>query len=269
MIQQCQTTSQDMKQQQWELDLQFGGLDQWRKDVEEEFKREKGHQQILSERVSLSNMAAKGDVAQLKRELSEMRGRNRNRTEPGHGFVHGSTTQLFDGAKTESHVPHASAPGKMSRDAPKRSFDFEQHAPTREQHAPTRYEHDPTLERVNESPNNGSPPGLPTTSTYFGQIPTNNNANRNTTQRLLPNGMIDACPGFAANLFQNWRREVKLRSQSQVGANPTQLIAKMVSTLPMNSRMEVLSYLETTENQPHLRTAGHVMEMANRRFWEN
>ena len=45
VIQQSQTTSQDMKQQ-WELNSQFVGIDRWRKNVEEEFTREKGHHQI-------------------------------------------------------------------------------------------------------------------------------------------------------------------------------------------------------------------------------
>ena len=90
--------------------------------------------------------------------------------------------------------------------------------------------------------------------------------NQNVTQWLLPNGMIDPCPVFTPNLYQNWCREVKLWRQAQVGANPTQLISKMVPSLPVNSRMEVLTYLETTENQPHMRTVDHVVDLLNQRF---
>ena len=86
------------------------------------------------------------------------------------------------------------------------------------------------------------------------------------TQWFLPNGMIDQRPVFAANLFQNWCREVKLWRAAQVGANSTQLISQIVSTLPINSRMEVLTYLESTESDPQSRTVGRVVGMLNRRF---
>ena len=59
---------------------------------------------------------------------------------------------------------------------------------------------------------------------------------------------------------------MKLWRSAQVGGNSTQLISKLVSTLPINSRMEVLAYLESTESDPQSRTVDKVMEMSNRRF---
>ena len=59
------------------------------------------------------------------------------------------------------------------------------------------------------------------------------------SQWLLPNGVIDSRPNFTPNLYRNWRREVKLWKSAQIGANLTQLISKMVATLPTNSRVGV------------------------------
>ena len=87
-------------------------------------------------------------------------------------------------------------------------------------------------------------------------------------QWLLPNGMIDACPGFAPNTFQNWLREVKLWKAAQVGANPTQLISKIVTVLPLNIRMEVLAYLESTESNSESRSVDTVIQMLNTRYGE-
>ena len=261
VTQQRHDTSQGTKQHQWELNSQFAGLDQWRKDVAEEFKREKVYRRVLSKRVSSSHLETKGDMSQLKQELGEMRDRNRHRTEPVHGFVHGSTTQVIGGAKIESQVPNNAENGKLHYESHKKAYGFEQHAPTREANAHT-------FENLNGSRNSTCPPGIPTTSTYLGQTPANGHANHNSTQWMLPNGVIDACPAFTSNQFQNWCRKVKLRLQVQVGATHMQLVSEIVPTLPTNSRMEALPYIECTENQAHLRTVDHVMEMTNRRFGE-
>ena len=65
---------------------------------------------------------------------------------------------------------------------------------------------------------------------------------------LFPNGVIDARPTFTPNTFRNWRREVECRRAAQVVANQTQLISKIGTVSPLNIRMEVLSYLESTES---------------------
>ena len=101
VTQRCQETSQGMKQQQWELNSQFVDLNKWRKDVEQEFRQEKVDQQLLSERVNLSQSEAQGNLSHLRQELSDMRQRNRQRTEPVHGFDHGSMNHVPGGAKTE------------------------------------------------------------------------------------------------------------------------------------------------------------------------
>ena len=237
VIQQRHDTSQGAKQQQWDLNSQFVGLNQRRKDVEEEFQREKGYRKVLSGRVNLSNIEEKGDMSQLEQELSETMESNRHRTEPVHGFAHGSTTQVLGGAKIESRAPYNAENGNLPCESPQQAYDFEQHAPAREARAPT-------FGNLNGSRNSTTPPGIPTTSTYFGQMPVSGQANRNSTHWLLRNVMIEVRPAFGANLFQTWRLEVKFRRQDQVGANPTHPISKIASHLPMNSRMEALSYLE-------------------------
>ena len=104
VIQRCQETSQEMKEQQWELNSQFVDLNKWRKDGENEIRRERDNQHLLSERVSSSQNESQGNLNHLRQELSEMRQKNRQRTELGHGFDHGSMSHVSGGAKTESQV---------------------------------------------------------------------------------------------------------------------------------------------------------------------
>lgn len=136
---------------------------------------------------------------------------------------------------------------------------FDSHAPARQAYPA------PAL----EASKNEIPPRNPNAANYPGQFPYRRPTNRNpggNPQRLMPSGMIDACPAFAANLYQNWCREVKLRRQAQVGANPAQIIAKIEATVPTNSRMDALAYSENTENTPHLRSVGQVMGIPNHRL---
>ena len=112
------------------------------------------------------------------------------------------------------------------------------------------------------------PPGNPSPSTYSGEIHLVCHVNRgnvNPTQWILPTRIIGPFPVFDADLFQNWRIEVKLRQPSQVGANAAQLISEIATTFPMNSRMGIPTYVGSTENSPQLRQVGHVVEMMNRR----
>ena len=85
-------------------------------------------------------------------------------------------------------------------------------------------------------------------------------------QWLLPNGMIDACPVFTPNTYQNWRRDTKLWRIAQVGASPTQLISKIVTALPLNVRMEIMTYLESTESNIESRSSDAVLRILNVRF---
>ena len=83
---------------------------------------------------------------------------------------------------------------------------------------------------------------------------------------LLPNGMIDACPVFTPNTYQNWRIEAKLRRTAQVGAGQTQLISKIATALPLNIRMEALAYLESTESNIDSRSVNAVLQILNARY---
>ena len=85
-------------------------------------------------------------------------------------------------------------------------------------------------------------------------------------QWLLSSGVIDSCPVFTPNTYQNWRSEVKLRRMAQVGANQTQLISKLVTALPLNCRMEVLTYLGSTESTIESRSVDAAMQISNVRY---
>ena len=180
---------------------------------------------------------------------------NRNRT----GSVHGDNQSLFVGVKAE---PQEEAPCSQKfpsahngGNSPKANV-VDSHAPTREAyHAPT-----------HEAPKNEIPPANSNAKNYFGQFPYNHPMSHNNAgnpQWLMPNGMVDACPVFTANLYQNWCREVKLWRHAPVGANPAQIIAKIAATIPTNSRMGALAYLENTT---HLRSVDQVIDISNHRF---
>ena len=77
-------------------------------------------------------------------------------------------------------------------------------------------------------------------------------------QWFLPNGMTDACPVITPNTYQNWCRGIKLWRISQVGASQTQLISKIATSLPLNIRMEVMTYLESTESNVESRSVDAV-----------
>ena len=182
--------------------------------------------------------------------------------------AHGANHPLFGGVKTEPHKEprlNQAVTGAqlMSGAQCNKTVDDqlknEPHAPTQHDvYAPTRVGGKSEFTGENGNPGN-----------YFGQFaypPQRNHPEQQNSQWLIPNGMIDACPAFTANLYQNWCREVKLWRQAQVGANETQIIAKIVATLPTNSRMEVLAYLENTESAPHTQSVEKVMEILNHRF---
>ena len=273
LITQCKNTSDEVKNQQWTLNTEFVKLGEWRDKVEKELLASRGNQVGIDEKVNHVHDKSVSSVGMLREEshinlgaireeLSELRKYNLNRS------VHGVNQPLLGGVKTESpgewdqnqNVSGAqqtlSAPSCENR---KNGAQSESHAPTQhEQHAPTHFE------AKSESPGENYAPG-----NYFGQFaypPQMNHFGQQNPQWLIPNGMIDACPSFTANLYQNWCREVKLWRQAQVGANATQMIAKIVATLPTNSRMEVLAYLENTESAPHTRSVEKVMEILNHRF---
>ena len=98
VIAQCQETTTEMKQQQWALNAQFVGMQKWRGDVEQEILKDRGSQQVFSEKVVTSHVESQAHLDKVKKELCEMKEYNRNRT----GNVHGVSTQMTDGAQIES-----------------------------------------------------------------------------------------------------------------------------------------------------------------------
>ena len=81
-----------------------------------------------------------------------------------------------------------------------------------------------------------------------------------------PNMMIDPCPPFTPNMFQNWKREVKLWVAGQPGATVTQILAKLIHVLPLSTKTEALTYMESTEQCPEKRTVNQIMEMMDARY---
>ena len=282
LIAQCQTTTAEMKQQQVTLNAEFDKLGEWETRVETELIVSKGTQEVLGKHLShvqeqsQSSMGAlrsesQQNLGNIREELKDMRKVNRERTP----IVHGMTQSVFDGVKVESptelsNQQQCSLSGAQSKPCAQtvsgaqpnicaQNSKSENHAPTQdEQHAPT---HLPFL-----GVNRGENVDQPAFAHQFVYPPQMNQTGLSYSQWIVPNGMIDSCPTFTANLYQNWCREVKLRRQAQVGANPTQIIAKIVSTLPTNSRMEILAYLENTESNPESRSVDKVMEILNHRF---
>ena len=183
----------------------------------------------------------------MKEQLQVMKSQNRDRvTHP----VHGGSSTVFGGSSgsVTQNVPEvplkAFSPTRTAESNDPKTFN---NAPTREtKHAPTQNESHAPTQTESHAPTMPGP-----------------------TQWLLPNGMIDACPSFDPNTFQNWVREVKLWKSAQVGANQTQLISKIVTVLPMNMRMEVLGYLENTESKSETRSVETVIQMLNSRYGKN
>ena len=63
-----------------------------------------------------------------------------------------------------------------------------------------------------------------------------------TWNHVIPNDMIDACPPFTPQSYQTWRMGIKLWLAAQAGATVTRLIAKIITALPLNSRLGDITY---------------------------
>ena len=81
-----------------------------------------------------------------------------------------------------------------------------------------------------------------------------------------PNMMIDSCPAFTPNTFQNWKREVKLWIAGMPGATVTQILAKLIHALPLSTKTDALLYMESTEKNPESRTVDHIMRLMDTRY---
>ena len=96
----------------------------------------------------------------------------------------------------------------------------------------------------------------------------NHNAMGN-PQWLIPNGLIDAFPTFSLSAFVP-----ELVPGSEIAApgsswSKPKFESLRKSRLPsrqIHEWMAVLAYLGNTENSPHLRSVGQVMDLLNRRF---
>ena len=78
--------------------------------------------------------------------------------------------------------------------------------------------------------------------------------------------VVDPCPSFTPNTFQNWKREIKLWIAGQPGATVTQLLAKLIRVLPLSVKTESLIYMEQTELCPETRPIAAIMDVVDSRF---
>ena len=69
----------------------------------------------------------------------------------------------------------------------------------------------------------------------------------------VPDGMIDNCPAFSPQGYQQWRREVKLRIGAQAGATIAQLLSELIMAIPLSVRIDALTYMGGTEKAPQSR----------------
>ena len=78
--------------------------------------------------------------------------------------------------------------------------------------------------------------------------------------------MIDNCPTFAPNGYQQMRREVKLWVGAQSGATITQLLSKLIMILPVSVRSDALTYMEETEKAPQSRDTQRIFDLLDARY---
>ena len=201
----------------------------------------------------LSSTSTETEV--LRQSLADMRRGNRNRSaeRPSSSGEQYQTRVTQD---TESHRPK------------------NQHIPE-DMHGAPDYNH-PKMPMENEpmTPPTGStipfmatPPGVQPTTTNSADPPAPSIApTTGNTVFTVPNAMIDACPAFMPQSYQQWRREVKLWVAAQAGATIAQLLAKMISCLPMSVRMGAMTYMEETESHPRKREMKPILDLSDTRF---
>ena len=181
------------------------------------------------------------------------------RDQTNQSFVHGESKNVFGGDSNCFGGSSGSVPNDVPQSVPQKACPFNgSFTSSSQSHAPTQ---DRTNNENHENNVSNMKEHLNHSNNVMGMNPV-----PGPMQWLLPNGMIDSCPGFTPNTFQNWLREVKLWKAAQVGANPTQLISKIVTVLPLNIRMEVLAYLESTESNSESRSVDTVIQMLNTRY---
>ena len=159
----------------------------------------------------------------------------------------------------------------MPQNVTQKAYSFDSHNQT------LNSAHSPTIDQINPKTRETKTEDPVDSAVFPSRTDASNGFNPNNMNRgsipapgpiqwLLPNDMIDACPVFTPNTYQNWRREAKLRKMAQVGGNQTQLISKIVTALPLNSRMGALSYLESAASNPESLSAAAVMQISNDRY---
>ena len=82
----------------------------------------------------------------------------------------------------------------------------------------------------------------------------------------VPNAMIDNCPAFAPQGYQQWRREAKLWMGAQAGATITQLMSKLIMILPLSVKMDAMTYMEETERTPQSRDMQRIFTLLDERY---
>ena len=81
-----------------------------------------------------------------------------------------------------------------------------------------------------------------------------------------PNVTSGNCPEFDPQAYPQWRREVKFWLGAQAGDSVTQLLSKLIATLPMAVKMEAMTYMAETENAPQSRDMQRVSDLLDTRY---
>ena len=180
---------------------------------------------------------------QVQHELSQMREKNRHRPEipPSQRF----TPTVFDSTGPEVSSSSTQIPGN---DSTNRVFGPRETIPR----GPTSHSQTDPDEQTRPNP--------------F-RMPSNHERSYAPLPSVgFPNMVVDSCPSFTPNTFQNRKREIKLWIAGQPGATATQLLAKLIHVLPLSVKTESLIYMEQTELCPETRSIAAIMDMLDSRF---
>ena len=216
-------------------------------------------------------------IQQMQRDLAQMREDNRNRPNPPIAEkkeLQPSQAQLQNEDKSardkESLPPTTqhtvSGPGKTSQDL------WERYHPPYYTNPPYASYPDWSGFQYEQMPGNHTAagshlhPGDPKPVGDPGKITLDSRGFDPLPSHGYPNMMIDSCPGFTPNTFQNWKREVKLWIAGMPGATVTQILAKLIHALPLSVKTDALLYMEPTEKNPETRSVDHIMRLMDQRY---
>ena len=76
----------------------------------------------------------------------------------------------------------------------------------------------------------------------------------------------ESCPAFTPAMYSNWRREIKLWLSTQHGMPTTHILARIIAVLPLQSRIEAMNYMDSTETKIHTRSLDPIWAILDNRY---